>query len=261
MERFNRIAGCAVLAAFFLLLAIRDSRAGADFRLERELRILRMQAHFVFYGEEASKEAAASAVEEIARMWSADGQGVAFKSRFGGEEYDLVPEMTFEVVDTARAREIASSNTDPGVQFVRLEKGGGAGDRSFYRIGENAGVFYESDELGASTTATHEFGHGLGLGHPRGDWRTKGQPPVMLPRGSWVDPEFQWDPEAEAGAPGGSVKPHLRKVTAYDVERLRLAERLVFDSEDRASLGAATNAILVAGFASAKGWPFPGWVH
>ncbi len=74
-----------------------------------------------------------------------------------------------------------------------------------------------------STTAAHEFGHGLGLDHPQHlDIRGKGRPGIMYPRGTWVDPPFQYDPAAEPGAPGGTMHPMHRRVLPADIASLRL---------------------------------------
>ncbi|MBS1963958.1 MAG: hypothetical protein JST04_17230 [Bdellovibrionales bacterium] len=219
--------------------------AGADFVLHPELKELRMQAHFIYYGSGFAADSARIATEEIGRMWSESPDGKPFVVRVGSEDYDLRMEASYEIVAEADVRAIAKANVDPGVQFIRLEKGGNPGDRSFYYLSGNCGVFYESDELGISTTAAHEFGHGLGLPHPRVvDWRGKGRPPVMLPRGCLVDAQYQWDPSVPAGKPGGTVKPHTRKVLQFDIDNLDLGHKLQFDVEGRASLGRAQNTIL-----------------
>src|SRR5690348_11604677 len=74
-----------------------------------------------------------------------------------------------------------------------------------------------------STTAAHEYGHTLGLEHPKDlDLRGKGVPGIMYPRGTLVDPQFQYDPSKPAGVTGGTMHPMCRKVFQQDIENLKL---------------------------------------
>jgi hypothetical protein len=61
----------------------------------------------------------------------------------------------------------------------------------------------------------------------------------MYPRGTLVDPEFQYDPNIEAGLPGGTMHPKFRKVRLEDIMLLNL-HRLKF-SIQKAVLGEFTN--------------------
>jgi hypothetical protein len=246
-------AGCGIVSA----------QAGADFYLKPAIGELQLQAHFIFYGDGIKSESASLSTEEISRMWSENLDGKPFTVRLAGVDYSLRAQTTYEIVTIDQAKAIAKTNTDPGIQFIRIEKGGNPGDRSYYYLGGNTGVFYESDELGVSTTAAHEFGHGLGLPHPdKTDWRGLGQPPVMLPRGCLVDKPYQWDPNADAGKAGGTVRPHLRKVIQFDVDALELSQNLHFDANGRAPLGSPTNQIIEAGVNKAKGFPSEsGWIE
>lgn len=92
------------------------------------------------------------------------------------------------------------------------------------------------------------MGHGWGLwpepneqGHPPNhDLRGQGQPGIMAARGFLVDPEFQYDPNAQAGQTGGTLDPEERKVLQSDIDALGL-DRLQFDSRGKAKLGRLTN--------------------
>jgi len=76
-----------------------------------------------------------------------------------------------------------------------------------------------------------------------------------------MDAKYQWDPSATAGAAGGTVRPHFRRVTAYDMNWLELAKMLKFDTRNKAVLGEATNLILGSQFSKQTGGlKFP-WVY
>jgi hypothetical protein len=91
-----------------------------------------------------------------------------------------------------------------------------------------------------STTAAHEYGHTLGLDHPINiDLRGKGIPGIMYPRGTLVDPQFQYDPSKPAGVTGGTMHPRFRKVFQSDIEQLKL-HKLNFQNS-RAVVGEFSN--------------------
>jgi hypothetical protein len=47
----------------------------------------------------------------------------------------------------------------------------------------------------------------------------------MYPRGTWVDPQYQYYPEVKPGENGGTVNPDKRKVRQLDIEMLGLQHR------------------------------------
>jgi len=61
----------------------------------------------------------------------------------------------------------------------------------------------------------------------------------MYPRGTLVDPQFQYDPTKPAGVTGGTMHPMYRKVFPRDVAALKL-DRLRF-KDNKAILGDFTN--------------------
>ena len=97
------------------------------------------------------------------------------------------------------------------------------------------------DDLGTSTTGSHEIGHGFGLLHSDGDQRGNGQPDIMSARGTFVDPQFQYDSKANAGDKGGTINPSTRKVTQKNIRDM--FKGVKFDSNGKGRIGTITNRI------------------
>ena len=116
-----------------------------------------------------------------------------------------------------------TTRTCGGILF-RIEECSSMDISSADGLGCNTGYFKLGNLLGHSTTAAHEYGHTLGLDHPKDlDIRGKGQPGIMYPRGTLCDPAYQYDPAAKAGGPGGTLNPFMRKVLESDIAGLRLS--------------------------------------
>jgi hypothetical protein len=132
------------------------------------------------------------------------------------------------------------SNTDAKNNYFRIEEYA-YGNISFVDgLGCNSGYFKLENLYAGSTTAAHEYGHTLGLNHPEDiDYRGKGIPGIMFPRGTLVDPEFQYDPLKQPGDVGGTMHPMYRKVFAEDIASLQW-ERLRFKNS-KAIIGNFTN--------------------
>ncbi|MEO6820574.1 MAG: peptidase M10, partial [Ginsengibacter sp.] len=58
----------------------------------------------------------------------------------------------------------------------------------------------------------------------------------MYPRGTIVDPAFQYDPNIPAGRTGGTMNPFTRKVKQKDIDYLRLG-KLNFNEDGKAIVG------------------------
>jgi hypothetical protein len=137
---------------------------------------------------------------------------------------DLSPEMVFE-------------NTNPRYNYFRIEAFAGGNISFVDGLGCNTGYFKLDNLLNHSTTAAHEYGHTLGLDHPKVlDIRGRGVPGIMYPRGTIVDPPFQYSPVARPLEPGGTINPFTRKVLQSDIDGLKL-NRLRFNKEGFAVLG------------------------
>lgn len=182
-----------------------------------------IHAELVLYGAAASEELAAAMAADVGFHWNEPGANVLFRTNIVPVFFNIKGVYAPQLVDTD-----VLGNTDALKNFFRIEPYA-HGNISFVDgINCNTGYFKLDNLLHRSTTAAHEFGHTIGLDHPAVlDIRGQGVPGIMYPRGTIVDPEFQYDPAAKPLAPGGTMDPHKRKVLESDVRSLRF-DRLQF---------------------------------
>lgn len=190
---------------------------------------------FFFYGNAASDSLSRQIADDIAAHWNEP----LFRLYLNSRTYNVSFKIE-GIWGRSLTRVLVISNTNPYNNYFRIEEKA-AGNISFVDgIGSNTGYFQLDNLLNNSTTAAHEYGHTLGLAHPHNlDLRGKGQPAIMYPRGTVVDPEYQYDPGKPAGQPGGTLNPFHRKVLQSDLHDLGL-EKLDYRN-GKAVLGAFTN--------------------
>jgi len=185
-----------------------------------------------FYGGAANEVLSYEIAKDIADHWNEPNGTISMAGRtlfvyfdIGGIwANDLSPEMVFE-------------NTNPRYNYFRIEAFAGGNISFVDGLGCNTGYFKLDNLLNHSTTAAHEYGHTLGLDHPKVlDIRGRGVPGIMYPRGTIVDPPFQYSPVARPLEPGGTINPFTRKVLQSDIDGLKL-NRLRFNKEGFAVLG------------------------
>ncbi|HUQ97077.1 MAG TPA: hypothetical protein VM010_05390, partial [Chitinophagaceae bacterium] len=173
--------------------------------------------------------------DEIETLWN-EPQGLVFLKSIPFAVRFRITAQYRAVLDELEVYE----NTNPRNNYFRIEEFA-HGNISFVDgVGSNTGYFKLENLYSGSTTAAHEFGHTIGLDHPSiMDLRGQGTPGIMYPRGTLVDPHFQYDPLIQAGITGGTMHPAHRRVQPSDIENLKL-QKLRFQA-GRAVVGAFTN--------------------
>lgn len=181
---------------------------------------LTIYSHIITYGHAASDSLTAMIREEIEAMWNEPRATIQFR----GNTVQVRFNITANYNPTIEPEEIMG-NTDPRNNYFRIEEFA-LGNISFVDgVGCNTGYFKLENLYQGSTTAAHEYGHTIGLIHPFDlDLRGQGVPGIMYPRGTLVDPIYQYNPNANAGdnQNGGTMHPRYRKVLQNDIELLKL---------------------------------------
>ena len=200
--------------------------------LNKQSHQLTIHSVFYFYGDAATNELSRIIAEDIANHWNEPKARIEIKKEWYDIRFDIEgifsPELQPETV---------WYNTNPRFNFFRIEEFSINHISFVDGLKCNTGYFKLDNLLNNSTTAAHEYGHTLGLDHPKElDIRGKGQPGIMYPRGTICDPIFQYDAMAAPLQPGGTLNPYTRKVLQSDIEALRL-HRLPFGKDGLAIIG------------------------
>lgn len=178
-----------------------------------------------FYGEASTGDLSCQLANDISRHWNEP----EYKAKIDGDLFEVRFEIQW-VHDAQLDPDKVWYNDNPRFNFFRIEEFAEGNISYVDGIGSNTGYWKLDNLMQTSTTAAHEYGHTLGLFHPAVlDIRGKSTPGIMYPRGTIVDPAYQYDPNAKPGGPGGTMNPAHRKVMTTDIENLKL-HKLHFDN-------------------------------
>lgn len=177
-----------------------------------------IHSHIITYGNAADAALTEMMRDEIETMWNEPEGSFNFDGSMFTVRFRITSSFQPGITDID-----IYQNLDPRNNYFRIEEFA-YGNISFVDgLGCNTGYFKVENLYKGSTTAAHEYGHTIGLDHPEElDLRGKGIPGIMYPRGTLVDPQYQYEPDKPAGAKGGTMYPIYRKVLLSDIESLKL---------------------------------------
>ena len=207
-----------------------------EVELDTDRKQIIIRAHIITYGDAANEINTESIRSEIESMWNEPLATVIIKN----EAFHVLFRITAQYLPAITPEEIYG-DVNPRNNFFRIEEYADGNISFVDGIGCNSGYFKLENLYKGSTTAAHEYGHTIGLEHPQElDIRGKGQPGIMYPRGTLVDPEFQYDASIPAGQTGGTLHPMFRKVLQQDIYLLKL-QKLPFNENKLAIIGDFSN--------------------
>lgn len=205
-------------------------------------RQLFIYSNIITYGNAADPEITEMIRDEIETMWNEPAASVKFVHKDSpGDDFWFEVRFKIHAWHTPLIDPFdIYRNLDPKNNYFRIEEFSHNHISFVDGLNCNSGYFKLENLYKGSTTAAHEYGHTIGLNHPENmDIRGQGVPGIMYPRGTLVDPQFQYDPLKPAGVTGGTMHPMYRKVKLQDIEDLKL-HRLDFH-HGKAVLGEFTN--------------------
>lgn len=193
--------------------------------LKPDNNLLLIHAVIIIYGDAANEVLATQIAADIEQCWNkAEGTVPLSDGWFSKKEYNVRFSISGKY-DAGLTPQTIFENTNPRNNYFRIEEFAEGDISSVDGLYSNSGYFKLQNLLDNSTTAAHEFGHTLGLEHPHNlDIRGQGTPGIMYPRGTLVDPQFQYYPEVAAGEKGGTLNPFTRRVLQKDIDNLRLGD-------------------------------------
>jgi len=177
-----------------------------------------INSELITYGNAANPELTERIRYEIEWMWNEPRAVV----QVGGRSYRVRFSINSSFRPNLSPQEVYE-NSNPIMNYFRIENYAYDNISFVDGLGCNSGYFLAENLYEGSTTSAHEYGHTLGLPHPRNmDIRGEGVPGIMYPRGTLVDAPFQYDPSIPAGLKGGTMHPQYRRVRPQDIDLLRL---------------------------------------
>lgn len=193
--------------------------------LDSDAKIIFIKSTIITYGNSATYELTQQICDEIENMWN-EPNGVV---EINNTNY-TVRFMIDAQYNSLIAPETVLQNENPKNNYIRIEAFSKINISFVDGIGSNTGYFLTDNLYLNSTSAAHEYGHTLGLLHPAElNIIGKGRPSIMYPRGTLVDPEFQYDVNAIPAQNGGTLYPIHRRVMQIDIDNLQLKNKIEND--------------------------------
>jgi hypothetical protein len=185
-------------------------------------KIIKIHADIILYGDLATEDLTVQFCDEIETLWNEVEGSVEYDNDTYLVNFSIKPifKPNLEVLEV-------SYNTNPRSNYFRVEDYSPLNISWVDGLNSNTGYMLIDNLYSGSTTGAHEFGHTMGLDHPKDlVYIGKGRPSIMYPRGTLVDPEFQYDPAKQPGEAGGTVHPMHRRVLQREIEFLNLPSLL-----------------------------------
>jgi hypothetical protein len=193
--------------------------------LDSDAKIILIKSTIITYGNSATYELTQQICDEIENMWN-EPNGVV---EINNTNY-TVRFMIDAQYNSLIAPETILQNENPKNNYIRIEAFSKINISFVDGIGSNTGYFLTDNLYLNSTSAAHEYGHTLGLLHPAElNIIGKGRPSIMYPRGTLVNPEFQYDVNALPAQNGGTLYPIHRRVMQIDIDNLQLKNKIEND--------------------------------
>lgn len=193
--------------------------------LDTDAKIILIKSTIITYGNSATYELTQQICDEIENMWN-EPNGVV---EINNTNY-TVRFMIDAQYNSLIAPETVLQNENPKNNYIRIEAFSKINISFVDGIGSNTGYFLTDNLYLNSTSAAHEYGHTLGLVHPAElNIIGKGRPSIMYPRGTLVNPEFQYDVNAIPAQNGGTLYPIHRRVMQIDIDNLQLKNKIEND--------------------------------
>ncbi|MBK8350240.1 MAG: peptidase M10 [Saprospirales bacterium] len=193
--------------------------------LDIDAKIILIKSTIITYGNSATYELTQQICDEIENMWN-EPNGVV---EINNTNY-TVRFMIDAQYNSLIAPETILQNENPKNNYIRIEAFSKINISFVDGIGSNTGYFLTDNLYLNSTSSAHEYGHTLGLVHPAElNIIGKGRPSIMYPRGTLVNPEFQYDVNALPAQNGGTLYPIHRRVMQIDIDNLQLKNKIEND--------------------------------